>query len=157
MVLSSLLRMVHRSRPFLRGVGHSRGQRRLASVKVYFQEGADTVVEAEVEEGTSILEAAHANHVELEGACDGELACSTCHVILEEAIFESLEEPGDEEMDMLDMAFGLEETSRLGCQVRVCYRLPAAAVRVRGFYCCSAKAAGSVRAHAPADGKKGSK
>ncbi|GFZ04333.1 similar to MITOCHONDRIAL FERREDOXIN 2 [Actinidia rufa] len=56
--------------------------------------------------GMSLLEAAHENDIDLEGACEGSLACSTCHVILM-----------DEENDMLDLAFGLTETSRLGCQV----------------------------------------
>lgn len=46
-------------------------------------------------------------------------ACSTCHVILEEEVFESLEEPSEEEEDMLDQAFGLTPTSRLGCQVEL--------------------------------------
>jgi ferredoxin len=53
------------------------------------------------------------------GACESSLACSTCHVILEEAVFDMLPEPCEEEEDMLDMAFGLTATSRLGCQVIV--------------------------------------
>jgi len=53
----------------------------------------------------------------MEGACEGSLACSTCHVILEDEIYDKLEEPTDEENDMLDLAPGLTETSRLGCQV----------------------------------------
>jgi ferredoxin len=47
------------------------------------------------------------------------LACSTCHVILEQKVFDSLPPPGEEEMDMLDLAFGLTDTSRLGCQIKV--------------------------------------
>jgi ferredoxin len=53
------------------------------------------------------------------GACEGSLACSTCHVILEENVYSQLHEPTDEENDMLDLAFGLTDTSRLGCQVKV--------------------------------------
>ena len=53
------------------------------------------------------------------GACDHSLACSTCHVVLEQEVFAELEAVDDEEMDMLDLAFGLEDTSRLGCQVKV--------------------------------------
>ena len=64
------------------------------------------------------MEAAHKHDVELEGACEGSLACSTCHVILEESVFDKLDEPSDDENDMLDLAFALTETSRLGCQVR---------------------------------------
>ena len=71
----------------------------------------------EVEEGCSILEAAHQHDIALEGACEGSLACSTCHVIIDQAWYDKLEEPSEDEEDMLDRAFGLTPTSRLGCQV----------------------------------------
>lgn len=71
----------------------------------------------EVEEGTSVLEAAHENDVALEGACEGSLACSTCHVIVDPAWHDKLAEASDDEEDMLDQAFGLTATSRLGCQL----------------------------------------
>ncbi|KAL2469047.1 Adrenodoxin-like protein 2 [Forsythia ovata] len=68
--------------------------------------------------GMSMLEAAHENDIELEGACEGSLACSTCHVIVMDVdYYNKLEDPADEENDMLDLAFGLSETSRLGCQI----------------------------------------
>ncbi|XP_027921748.1 uncharacterized protein LOC114179564 isoform X1 [Vigna unguiculata] len=68
--------------------------------------------------GMSMLEAAHENDIDLEGACEGSLACSTCHVIVMDVEhYNKLEDPTDEENDMLDLAFGLTETSRLGCQV----------------------------------------
>ena len=68
--------------------------------------------------GENLLETAHRNDVELEGACEGSLACSTCHVVFEdEAVFETLPEACDDENDMLDLAYGLTATSRLGCQV----------------------------------------
>ncbi|KAH9730808.1 Adrenodoxin-like protein 2 [Citrus sinensis] len=68
--------------------------------------------------GMSMLEAAHENDIELEGACEGSLACSTCHVIVMDMdYYNKLEDPTDEENDMLDLAFGLTETSRLGCQI----------------------------------------
>eukprot|EP01138_Halocafeteria_seosinensis_P012193 gb/GECG01012461.1/.p1 GENE.gb/GECG01012461.1/~~gb/GECG01012461.1/.p1 ORF type:complete len:171 (+),score=21.90 gb/GECG01012461.1/:1-513(+) len=78
-------------------------------------QGNETPVQGR--EGQHILELAHENKVDLEGACEASLACSTCHVILEENVFEKLEEPVEEEEDMLDLAFGLTDTSRLGCQV----------------------------------------
>ena len=53
------------------------------------------------------------------GACEGSVACSTCHVILPEKFYDLLPEPDDDENDMLDMAFGLTDTSRLGCQVKM--------------------------------------
>ena len=71
-----------------------------------------------VTEGTNMLEAAHDNDIELEGACDGSLACSTCHLIIKDKdYFDKLPETTDEEEDMLDLAFGLTHTSRLGCQI----------------------------------------
>ena len=78
-------------------------------------DGKEKVVDAEI--GLSILEIAHKNHIDLEGACEGSLACSTCHIILEEKDFDKLDEPTEEEEDMLDLAHGLTHTSRLGCQI----------------------------------------
>ena len=77
--------------------------------------GKEKAVDAEI--GLSILEIAHKNHIDLEGACEGSLACSTCHIILEEKDFDKLDEPTEEEEDMLDLAHGLTHTSRLGCQI----------------------------------------
>ena len=61
-------------------------------------------------EGDSVLELAHKNKIDLEGACEASLACSTCHVILPKELYDKLNEPTDEEYDMLDLAFGLTET-----------------------------------------------
>jgi len=71
----------------------------------------------EVPVGTTILEAAHQNNISLEGACEGSLACSTCHVIIDEKYYHNLPSPSEDEEDMLDLAFGLTPTSRLGCQI----------------------------------------
>ncbi|KAK1061256.1 mitochondrial matrix iron-sulfur protein [Friedmanniomyces endolithicus] len=71
-----------------------------------------------VGDGDNLLDIAQAHDLEMEGACGGSCACSTCHVIVQdEAMYEKMEEPSDDENDMLDLAFGLTETSRLGCQV----------------------------------------
>jgi ferredoxin, 2Fe-2S len=67
--------------------------------------------------GLSVLEIAHKHDVDIEGACEGSLACSTCHVIVDNAWFKKLENPTEDEEDMLDLAFGLTQTSRLGCQI----------------------------------------
>jgi 2Fe-2S ferredoxin len=67
--------------------------------------------------GISLLEVAHKNAVPLEGACEGSLACSTCHVIIDPAFYEALPAATEDEEDMLDLAFGLTHTSRLGCQI----------------------------------------
>ena len=69
--------------------------------------------------GLSVLEIAHRNDIDLEGACEGSLACSTCHVIVDPDWYDQLDEPKEEEEDMLDLAFGLTHTSRLGCQIRM--------------------------------------
>jgi len=81
-------------------------------------------------EGQNIMEVAHENDIELEGACEGSLACSTCHVILTSDMYSKLEDPSDEENDMLDMAFGLTDTSRLGCQVKLTKELDGMTVRI---------------------------
>lgn len=73
----------------------------------------------EANEGDDLLSIAHEYDVDLEGACEGSIACSTCHVILEPDVYDNLEEPGDDENDMLDLAFGLTDTSRLGCQIKL--------------------------------------
>lgn len=89
-----------------------------AKISVTFvdKDGDETLVKVPI--GMSMLEAAHENDIELEGACEGSLACSTCHVIVTDVdYYNKLEDPEDEENDMLDLAFGLTETSRLGCQV----------------------------------------
>ena len=67
--------------------------------------------------GISLLEVAHQNGVPLEGACEGSLACSTCHVIVDPAFYDQLPKASEDEEDMLDLAFGLTHTSRLGCQI----------------------------------------
>ena len=69
--------------------------------------------------GLSLLEIAHRNLVDLEGACEGSLACSTCHVVIEPDWYDLLPEASEDEEDMLDLAFGLTKTSRLGCQIIV--------------------------------------
>ena len=66
-----------------------------------------------------MLEIARKFNIDIEGACEGSLACSTCHVIVEPEWFDALDEPTEDEEDMLDLAFGLTETSRLGCQIIV--------------------------------------
>lgn len=77
--------------------------------------GNEKVIDAP--NGVSIMEIAHMFNVDLEGACGGSLACSTCHVIVEDVWFDRLDPPSEAEEDMLDLAFGLTHTSRLGCQI----------------------------------------
>lgn len=99
-------------------------------------------------DGDNLLDIAQANDIEMEGACGGSCACSTCHVIVADSedvtksdqgtsqsvdaqtMFDRMEEPTDDENDMLDLAFGLTETSRLGCQIRMSKELDGLVVKL---------------------------
>lgn len=72
-------------------------------------------LEIDVQPGVTILDAALANGIEIEHACEKACACTTCHVIVRKG-FDTLNEPTDDEEDMLDKAWGLEPDSRLSCQ-----------------------------------------
>ncbi|PWC31415.1 ferredoxin family 2Fe-2S iron-sulfur cluster binding protein [Azospirillum sp. TSO35-2] len=82
--------------------------------------------------GLSVLEIAHKNSLDLEGACEGSLACSTCHVVIEPEWFDVLPDAQEDEEDMLDLAFGLTKTSRLGCQIIMTEELDGLVVRLPG-------------------------
>ncbi|MDX2475978.1 MAG: ISC system 2Fe-2S type ferredoxin [Gammaproteobacteria bacterium] len=75
-------------------------------------------LEIEVEPGDTILNAALANGIDIEHACEKACACTTCHVIIQQG-FDSLNESTDNEEDMLDKAWGVEPDSRLSCQAIV--------------------------------------
>jgi ferredoxin, 2Fe-2S len=80
--------------------------------------------------GLSVLEIAHRNKIDIEGACEGSLACSTCHVVVDPDWYEVLKEATEDEEDMLDLAFGLTRTSRLGCQIIMTEELDGLTVRL---------------------------
>jgi 2Fe-2S ferredoxin len=80
--------------------------------------------------GLSLLEIAHRNDIDVEGACEGSLACSTCHVVVDKEWFDKLAPASEDEEDMLDLAFGLTHTSRLGCQIRMSEVLDGLTVRL---------------------------
>ncbi len=92
------------------------------------RDGTRRTVDAPV--GLSVLEIAHKHGVDIEGACEGSLACSTCHVIVEPAWYDRLGVATEDEEDMLDLAFGLEKTSRLGCQIVMTPELDGLVVRL---------------------------
>ncbi len=85
--------------------------------KMTFIERDGTHREVDAANGLSVLEIAHKHKVDIEGACEGSLACSTCHVIVDGDWYKKLKTATEDEEDMLDLAFGLTETSRLGCQI----------------------------------------
>ncbi len=98
--------------------------------KITFITENDNRVEIDAPEGLSILEIAHQHSIDLEGACEGSLACSTCHVIVEQEWYDKLQEASEDEEDMLDLAFGLTRTSRLGCQIIITKELDGIVVRL---------------------------
>jgi 2Fe-2S ferredoxin len=73
---------------------------------------------------------AHQHNIDIEGACEGVMACSTCHLIVEPEWSGKLPPPEEDEEDMLDLAFGLTRTSRLGCQITVTEALDGLTVRL---------------------------
>jgi 2Fe-2S ferredoxin len=87
--------------------------------RIVFVERGGNRRTVEAQNGMSLLDVALANSIDIEGACEGCLSCTTCHVIVEEEFFELLPAASEEEEDMLDLAAGLKPTSRLGCQIRV--------------------------------------
>ena len=80
--------------------------------------------------GMSVLEIAHRHNIDIEGACEGSLACSTCHIIVDPEWYELLKDASEDEEDMLDLAYGLTQTSRLGCQIIMTEELDGLTVRL---------------------------
>jgi ferredoxin len=89
------------------------------TIQITFLQPDETLKTVDAKVGESFLQVAHRHDINLEGACEGVCACSTCHLIFPHEIFDELPEASEDEEDMLDMAFGLTETSRLGCQIIV--------------------------------------
>ena len=87
--------------------------------KMTFLHSDGSRLEVDAALGLSILEVARQHDINIEGACEGSLACATCHVIVEPDQFDLLPEISEDEEDMLDLAFDLTRTSRLGCQIRI--------------------------------------
>lgn len=100
------------------------------SVRVRFVTPRGRVVEAEGEAGTPLLEVAQAAGMPLEGTCEGQMACSTCHVIVAAEWFARLPDASEDEEDMLDLAAGVQRTSRLSCQIVLSDELDGLEVRV---------------------------
>lgn len=101
-----------------------------AQVKIHFVDRRGKSHAAMSRVGDTLLDAIRDNDLDFEsfGVCDGAVSCSTCHVILPQKIFDGLEEGDPEEDDMLDLASGLTDTSRLGCQVEVTEEMEGAVV-----------------------------
>lgn len=101
-------------------------------VKVTFVTENGDRVAAEAAPGTRLLELAQATGMPLEGTCEGQMACSTCHVIVAKEWFAKLEPASDDEEDMLDLAADVARTSRLSCQILLSEALDGLEVRIPG-------------------------
>ncbi|AEY97515.1 FAFL169Cp [Eremothecium gossypii FDAG1] len=111
-----------RAPPFMRALrahGHLSTPRKGEELQVTFilKDGSQRTFD--VAPGDTLLDIAQGHNLDMEGACGGSCACSTCHVIVDPDYYDALQEPDDDENDMLDLAYGLTETSRLGCQIRM--------------------------------------
>jgi ferredoxin-2, mitochondrial len=92
----------------------------------------DSVSEVQAEEGMRLLEVGQNDNQPLEGTCEGQMACSTCHVIVEAAWFDKLPRAREEEEDMLDLAPCATRYSRLACQILLGPELDGLTVRLPG-------------------------
>ena len=90
--------------------------------------------EVEVPAGSNLLDVAQAAGQPLEGACEGQMACSTCHVIVDPKDFDRLPPASEEEDDLLDLAWGVLRTSRLACQITLTDELDTLTVRMPGGF-----------------------
>lgn len=99
-------------------------------VKVTFITAQDQRITAEAAPGTRLLEVGQNAGMPLEGTCEGQMACSTCHVVVAAEWFAKLDPASDDEEDMLDLAAGVTRTSRLSCQIVLTDALDGLEVRV---------------------------
>ena len=96
----------------------------------FFRADGSLDKEVEGEAGQRLLDVAWAAREPLEGACEGVMACSTCHVIVDADDFESLPPASEEEEDLLDLAAHATRTSRLACQIILTSEMKSLSVRV---------------------------
>ncbi|MEM6857678.1 MAG: 2Fe-2S iron-sulfur cluster-binding protein [Pseudomonadota bacterium] len=88
-------------------------------IRVTFIDPRGNSIVATGEQGDSLLRLGQAAGLPLEGTCEGQMACSTCHVITASEWFDKLPQSSEEEEDMLDFAAGVRRTSRLSCQIEL--------------------------------------
>jgi len=101
-------------------------------VKVTFITANDLRVEAEGAVGDNLLRLGQAAGMPLEGTCEGQMACSTCHVIVTREWFGKLPRASEDEEDLLDLAAGVRPTSRLSCQIELTAELDGIELRIPG-------------------------
>jgi len=101
-------------------------------MKVRFVDAAGGVRVAEAVPGERLLEVAQRDGQPLEGTCEGDMACGTCHVIVDAADFDRVPPASEDEEDMLDLAHNATRTSRLACQIVLSEALDGLTVKVLG-------------------------
>lgn len=97
---------------------------------VFISADGETRSTVEAEVGARLLDVAQADGQPLEGTCEGQMACSTCHIIVDADDFKRLPRAIEMEEDMLDLALGITRTSRLACQIHLTEALDGLTVRI---------------------------
>ena len=100
------------------------------SIRITFITRDGETVVAEAAAGANLLEVAQNVGMPLEGTCEGQMACSTCHVIVAKEWFAKLPEASEDEEDMLDLAADVSATSRLSCQIVLTEAMDGLTVRI---------------------------
>jgi len=100
------------------------------SIKVVFVDRNGTRSEFVGANGISLMQLAKNNGIDMEGACEGCMACSTCHIIVDPDWMPKLPKPVEAEADMLDLTYGVTSTSRLACQITLTPSLDGLTVRL---------------------------
>lgn len=101
-------------------------------VSVTFITPNEERVTVQAPEGDNLLRVGQAAGMPLEGTCEGQMACSTCHVIVARDWFGKLPRASEDEEDLLDLAAGVRPTSRLSCQIELTVALDGLEVRIPG-------------------------
>uniref|UniRef100_A0A8R1HWX2 2Fe-2S ferredoxin-type domain-containing protein n=1 Tax=Caenorhabditis japonica TaxID=281687 RepID=A0A8R1HWX2_CAEJA len=113
-----------------------KSEEQVVNITYVLRDGTERKIRGKV--GDNVMFLAHRYDIEMEGACEGSLACSTCHVYVEPEFMDKLPEPLEDEDDMLDMAPALRDNSRLGCQIILAKELDGITVTLptmtRNFY-----------------------
>jgi ferredoxin len=109
-----------------------RRRREFDVLNVRFVTANGDIVTAQAQPGTRLLEVGQGAGMPLEGTCEGQMACSTCHVVVQPDWFEKLTPASPDEEDMLDLAAGVTQTSRLSCQIELGPELDGLTVQIPG-------------------------
>ena len=102
--------------------------------KLVIKDRSGNVSKIDFDSNFTLMEALRDKGYDIEASCGGCCACATCHVYFSDADFARVGSPSDDEMDMLELAFGLTPTSRLGCQITIDENLDGLVVKVPEDY-----------------------